>query len=114
MKEPDESDGGVLGPTAQCILAEQFSRLRRGDRFWHENEPDPAKHTDKTAFTPCQLLVLRKINLARIMCENSDDITGMPRRPFELGSGVVDCDKLPKINLNAWRTGFPCTEEVSR
>ena len=114
MLEPDESDGGVLGPTAQCILAEQFSRLRRGDRFWHENEPDPAKHTDDTAFTPCQLRELRKTSIARLLCTNSGDISQMRRRVFTRSRDFVDCTNIPKVNLDVWRTGFRCTEGVSR
>ena len=53
--------GSMLGPVFACIIATQFSYLRRGDRFWYELPNQPS------SFTPDQLQEIRKIKLSRVM-----------------------------------------------
>lgn len=60
--------GAMVGPTFACIIARQFANIRRGDRFWFENAGFPS------AFTPEQLMEIRKVSQAKIICENSDDM----------------------------------------
>ena len=36
----DHSDGAMVGDTIKAVLVDQFTRLRDGDRFWYENDPD--------------------------------------------------------------------------
>jgi len=111
MIEPPDDNGGLLGPTFQCILAEQFRRLKVGDRFWHENAPNSTLHTDKTAFTPCQLREIRKTTFAKIICDNGDYISSINRRVFEQSKIKVPCNKLPRVDLEPWRPGVKCNEK---
>ena len=104
MLEPRPSDGGVLGPTFQCIVAEQFRRLRVGDRFWHENAPNPSLNTDRTAFNAAMLREIRKTTFAKIICDNSDNIPFISKRVLEQSKRRERCSGLLAVNLEAWVT----------
>ena len=51
--------GAQVGPTAGCIIAEQFIALKKGDKFWLEN---------RGLFTDNQLAEVKSLSLAKLMC----------------------------------------------
>ncbi|KAH8389184.1 hypothetical protein KR200_003942, partial [Drosophila serrata] len=93
--------GGLVGPTLACIIGIQFRQLRKCDRFWYENQNPEVK------FTEAQLAEIRKVTLAKIVCENLEITGDMQRAAFDLPSNFlnprVPCASMPQIDLNAWR-----------
>ncbi|XP_071945323.1 salivary peroxidase/catechol oxidase-like isoform X2 [Antedon mediterranea] len=79
-------DGALVGPTFSCILGEQFHNLKFGDRFWYENTEG------HQAFSKTQLETIRTSSLARLFCDNLDEIETVqphvfivPDNGFEIG-----------------------------
>ena len=70
ISEPSVS-GALVGPTFQCLIGDQFKRLQDGDRFFYDSASNPGR------FTEAQLVEIRHANLARITCDNGDDIHQM-------------------------------------
>lgn len=70
--------GGSVGPTFGCVLGQQFLRLRKCDRFWHETG-DPF-----IRFSPAQLNEIRKMTLSKVVCSNSDSINSVQRIAMDL------------------------------
>jgi hypothetical protein len=58
----DHLPGASVGPLVAAAYRVQFDRLRDGDRFWFENDPD---------FTPADLAILRQTRLADVIRRNS-------------------------------------------
>lgn len=105
----DVVDGGRIGPTFICLIADQFKRLRDGDRFWYENAG---------VFTPSQLIELKQTSLARVICDNSDNIHQIQKDVFRLvqltpSGGYVSCDssEIPDVDLKVWAY---CCQDCSR
>ncbi|XP_076311583.1 salivary peroxidase/catechol oxidase-like [Tachypleus tridentatus] len=101
--------GATLGPTFACIVAEQFRRLKLGDRFWFENGGLD------TSFTEAQLREIRKSSLARIICDNSENIEKIQPvvflQPEYRWNFLVSCDghEIPRVDLKPWKSHMPCT-----
>ncbi|KAG5329266.1 PXDN protein, partial [Acromyrmex charruanus] len=92
----DQLPGMKVGPLFKCLLLEQFRRTRDGDRFWYENP---------SVFRAEQLVQIQQVSLARILCDNGDNITRIQPNVFllpESRNDFVSCDEIPYVDLNAW------------
>ena len=55
----------ALGPTYSKLIANQFARLRKGDRFFYEDDTD-----QNVRLQPAELREIKKTTLALIFCNN--------------------------------------------
>ena len=93
----DHLPGAMLGETFHTIIADQFRRLRDGDRFWFENDP-------YFLANPELLADLRATTLADIIRRNTpigdeipDYVFGGPPRPV-----IVTIDLQPALTSFEW------------
>ena len=76
LENPHDS-GAIAGSTFLCLIGDQFARLKLGDRYFY----DLANQSG--SFTSPQLNEIRKTSLARIICDNTDDIEDIQPLVFE-------------------------------
>uniref|UniRef100_A0A8D8S818 Chorion peroxidase n=1 Tax=Cacopsylla melanoneura TaxID=428564 RepID=A0A8D8S818_9HEMI len=103
-------EGGMLGPTMTCLIANQFVRMKSGDRYWYETGDQPQ------AFTPAQLDEIRKTSLAGIICQNSDHVLHAQHKVMELVSATnprVSCVEIPQPDLTQWMVNQKQTLKLS-
>lgn len=97
-------EDALVGPTFADIIADQFSRFRKGDRYFHEHNPD----INPGHFTLPQLKQLRQTTMSRIICDNADHIAigSMQPHAFDLpghGNELIDCHEIPGADLSFWK-----------
>ncbi|XP_077302328.1 peroxidasin [Arctopsyche grandis] len=98
----DQVEGAKVGPLFQCLLVEQFRRLRDGDRFWYENPG---------IFKREQLNQIRQTTLARVLCDNGDDMDLVSEDVFllpEVQEGLIECYEVPKMDMRHWADCSDC------
>ena len=66
--------------------------------FWYENPG---------VFTPAQLTEIRQTTVARVLCDNADNIANVQYDVFkkaEYPQGYLSCEghKIPRIDLKQW------------
>ncbi|VDK79409.1 unnamed protein product, partial [Anisakis simplex] len=116
-EKPKPPRGALVGPTFACIIGKQFQKTRRGDRFWYENFFVPS------AFTLEQLNEIRRISLARIVCDNTDQLTKIQPNVFALADEFGNCEMpcnstiIDQVDYSQWidqepRLKLPITKET--
>ena len=65
----DPAPGAIVGPTFQCLIAEQFRRAKAGDRFFFTHAEDTTLMT--RPFNDAQLANLKQRRLGDILCDNT-------------------------------------------
>lgn len=70
-------------------------------------------------FTPAQLTQIKQTSLARVLCDNGDNITRVQHDVFKVAEfphGYSSCEDIPKLDLRMWQDcceglytgGFAC------
>merc|ERR1712111_236149 len=75
LEQPHQDS--LIGPVFKCIIGDQFARLKKGDRFFYDLGLD-----NKIAFSLSQLNEVRKTSMARIICDNTDEIDSIQPLAF--------------------------------
>ncbi|MGH0114557.1 UNVERIFIED_CONTAM: hypothetical protein FKN15_020468 [Acipenser sinensis] len=97
MMVEDLIPGTRVGPALMCLFVTQFQRLRNGDRLWYENPG---------VFTQAQLTQLKQASLARVLCDNGDNIQQVQPDVFlkaDYPQGYVSCEEISRIDLRMWQ-----------
>nr|AIZ68325.1 peroxinectin [Caligus rogercresseyi] len=94
---------GYVGRTFMCLIADQFARLKKGDRFFYD------LYGQAGSFTEPQLHAIRKMSLARIMCETTRIKKVQPfslEQPDSRFNKGIPCssNSIPHLDLNPWRS----------
>lgn len=101
LSEPPEGDA-ILGPLLQCLITDQFVRMKKGDSHWYERTKGVQR------FTGAQLKQIRETTLAAVLCRNSDDVSEAPKhvmRTITETNSQQLCSDLDTFDFGPWREG---------
>ncbi|XP_053605825.1 peroxidase-like [Plodia interpunctella] len=89
----------LIGTTLYCIIAKQLQLFRYSDRFWFE------RGDQFHSYTLPQLQEIRKSNLAKVACDNSQAIEFIQPHAFRTtgpGNMPLPCSFISGLDLTAW------------
>uniref|UniRef100_A0AC35U402 Peroxidasin n=1 Tax=Rhabditophanes sp. KR3021 TaxID=114890 RepID=A0AC35U402_9BILA len=95
----------LLPKTSACIVADQFARLKKCDRYFYEN------NVKGSLFTQKQLNQIRKYTFNRLLCDNIKMLKMIQRNPFRLHNlktnPYIPCSQLLSVDLRQWKEKPP-------
>ena len=94
--------GGVVGATFNCLITEQFQRLKFGDRFFFTSNENPHP------FTSSQLNQIQRRRLSDIICDNTD-LQSAHENVFDSTSNMISCDDKQELLLDNFLDAIPWT-----
>ncbi|XP_025410649.1 peroxidase-like [Sipha flava] len=95
------SDGAIVGPTTQCLIADGFYRYKAGDRFFYDVQGQPG------SFTPEQFKIIKKITLGHVICAISN-VNHVQKDIFKLvdhnlfSTSKLKCDDEFYLSFEEW------------
>ncbi|CAB3242848.1 unnamed protein product [Arctia plantaginis] len=92
--------GGFVPPTFYCLVIDQLKRNIYSDRHWYERPNRP------NAFTFPQLAQIRKVTIARMLCDVGDTVKRIQPHAF-LKAGfknpIGDCKHIMSMDFSTWK-----------
>ncbi|KAK5967554.1 Chorion peroxidase [Trichostrongylus colubriformis] len=86
--------GAAIGPTGGYMIAEQFSALKKGDRFYYENQVAQTRGLKIE-----ELEAVRRSRLSKVVCMNTAGMEIVGKDVFSLFSDRVPCSSIPEIDI---------------
>merc|ERR1712223_975462 len=78
------SEDAFIGHTFKVLIVDTFLRLKYGDRFFYDLGSQHNTFTSTTQFSVNQLQEIRKVTMARVLCDNTEDISEMQPQVFKI------------------------------
>merc|ERR1719479_732794 len=100
--EKPSQPGALVGDTFLCLIGDQFARLKWGDRYFYDLKNQAG------SFTLNQLNEIRKTSLARIICDNTQNIDKIQPLVLYLenkeNNPKVQCNNqiIPSVDISEW------------
>ena len=103
----------MFGPTNQCVNADQFIGLKKGDKFFYTN-----KKAGQHVFPkPGQLEEIQKTGLAKVFCtqlRKQNENAQTFKFPFLRGNGIFKGERNAKISCEGQEIDLSAWEEPGK